>query len=79
MDFAQYVLLGAVVAGITEFFKRLRLKDWWGALTIIISALVGLGFGFAGIEGLTPLLGIAAGLGTSGAITTAGELNKRNI
>jgi len=69
MDFTQYVLLGAVIAGVVELITRVRARDWWVVLTIFSSALIG---GLFGLSGYYPDLdvveGIIAGLGTSGAI-----------
>lgn len=71
MELTQYVLLGVVIAGITELMNRLRAKDLWVAATIVTSALTGLLFGFLGVEGLEPITGLAAGFGVSGSITVA--------
>lgn len=70
MDLAQYVLLGMVIAGATELLNRLRARDYWVVATIVTSGLIGALFGFGGVEGLTPVTGLAAGLGVSGAIKT---------
>lgn len=70
MDLTQYVLLAAVIAGVNEFIKRLRAKDFWVALTIATSALIGMLFGAAGVENLGIITGIAAGFGLSGAMST---------
>ena len=79
MDFTQYVLLAAVVAGVTELITRLRAKDYWTAVTITCAAVIGLVFGIFGVEGLDVVTGIAAGFGASGALTAVGMLgNKSN-
>lgn len=59
------------VIGITEFFRRLRVKDWWAALTIVSAAIVGGVAGYFGVEGLTVVSGITAGLAAAGVVTTA--------
>lgn len=76
MDFTQYVLLGTVIAGLNELLKRLRQKDYWSAVTIALSAVIGLIFGVMGIENLTPELGLAAGIGIVGTFSLADRLQK---
>lgn len=70
MEITQYVLLAAVIAGATELLARLRAKDYWTALTISTAAAIGLLFGVFDVEGLTPITGLAVGLGASGALKT---------
>lgn len=79
MDFTQYVLLGAVIAGVTELLNRVRAKDYWVAATIATSALIGLAFGLFSIENLTPITGIAAGFGVSGALSAVGMVGKKSV
>lgn len=78
MDITQYVLLAAVIAGVTEFLNRLRAQDYWTALTVATAALTGLVFGILGIEGLNPVLGLAVGFGTSGGLSALGIIGKRS-
>lgn len=78
MDITQYVLLAAVIAGVTEFLNRLRAKDYWSALTVATAAVIGGLFGFFGVEGLTIVTGIAAGFGTSGSLSALGIVGKRS-
>jgi uncharacterized membrane protein HdeD (DUF308 family) len=78
MDFTTYLLLGAVIAGITELLNRLRAKDYWVAATIISSAIVGGLFGWQGIEGLDVVTGLAAGFGTSGVIKTISAFGNKS-
>ncbi len=78
MEFVQYVLLAAVIAGVTELINRVRAKDYWVALTVATSAAIGCLFGVFAIEGLTPLTGIAAGFGASGALTAIGMVGKKS-
>lgn len=77
MDFTQYVLLGAVIAGMTELLTRARAKDWWVVLTILCSALIGALFGLANYMGLDIVQGLVAGLGASGAITALGAAKSK--
>ena len=78
MDFTQYVLLAAVIAGVTELLNRARAKDWWVVATIATSALIGGVFGYFGLEGLTVVTGIAAGFGASGAIKLVGSVGHKS-
>jgi uncharacterized membrane protein HdeD (DUF308 family) len=78
MDLTQYVLLAAVIAGVTELITRLRARDYWTALTIAVAALIGMVFGVFGIEGLNPVLGLAAGCGVSGALSAVGMVGNRS-
>lgn len=73
MDFTQYVLLGAVIAGAVELITRIRAKDWWVVITILTAAVIGFLFGLSGYyPGLDPVQGLVAGLGASGAISALG-------
>lgn len=78
MEIEQYVLLGAVIAGVTELLNRLRAKDYWVAATITTAALIGLLFGIFEVEGLDAVTGIAAGFGVSGAFSGLGMLGNRS-
>lgn len=78
MDFTQYVLLAAVIAGATELLNRLRAKDYWVAATIFTSAAIGAVFGALGVEDLTVITGIAAGLGASGALKLVGSVGNKS-
>lgn len=79
MDFSAYVLLLAIIAGVTELITRLRAKDLWVAFTIITAAVVGGLFGaFHYYPDLDVVEGIAAGFGASGALTAIGMAGKRS-
>ncbi len=79
MDFTQYVLLAAVIAGVTELFSRARAKDWWVVATILTSGLVGAVFGHFEIGGLTDIAtGIAAGFGASGALKAVSVIGRKS-
>ena len=78
MDFTQYVLLTAVIAGVTELLSRARAKDWWTVATIATAATIGGVFGYFALEGLTVVTGIAAGFGASGALKLAGSVGKKS-
>lgn len=73
---AAIVLTGLVMGGV-ELIKQLFDKNWKGAITIIVSAIIG---GVAGaILGINPLQGIAYGLAASGYITLAQNMGKKGI
>ena len=78
MDFTQYVLLAAVIAGATELLNRARAKDWWVVATIATAAIIGGVFGYFNLEGLTVVTGIAAGFGASGALKLAGSVGHKS-
>jgi beta-phosphoglucomutase-like phosphatase (HAD superfamily) len=78
MDITQYVLLAAVIAGVTEFLNRLRAKDYWVATTVATSAVIGGLFGAFGVEGLTLVSGIAAGFGVSGSFSAIGMVRGKS-
>lgn len=78
MDFTSYVLLAAVIAGVTELISRARAKDWWVVATIATSALIGGVFGYFNVEGLTIVTGIAAGFGASGALKAVSSVGKKS-
>lgn len=78
MDITQYVLLAAVIAGITEMLNRIRAKDYWVAATVATSALVGGLFGLFGVEGLNLVTGIAAGFGVSGSFSAIGMVRGKS-
>lgn len=69
------VVLTGLVAGGTEFIKRLFDKDWRAAVTIIVAALIG---GFGGLVfGANFLVGMVFGLAASGYITIAQNVAKK--
>lgn len=69
------VVLTGLVAGGTEFIKRLFDKDWRTAVTIIVAALIG---GFGGLVfGANFLVGMVFGLAASGYITIAQNVAKK--
>jgi uncharacterized membrane protein HdeD (DUF308 family) len=78
MEITQYVLLAAVIAGVTELINRLRARDYWVALTVATSAVIGLLFGVFEVEGLTEITGLAAGFGASGALSFVGSVGRKS-
>jgi len=64
-------LLPAAIIAVTELVKRVRAKDWNGASTIVVAAIVGVAAGFLGVKGLDPAAGALAGLEAVGIVKTA--------
>jgi hypothetical protein len=79
MDISQYVLLAAVIAGMTEMIKRIRAMDYWTTATIATAAIIGGVFGAFGVEGLNIVTGIAAGFGTSGSLSVLGSIGNHSV
>lgn len=69
LDITQYIVLAAVIVGVTELINRIRASDWWVVVTIVTSVLVGAIFGaihyYPGVDIVT---GIALGFGASGTL-----------
>lgn len=78
LNVIQYVMLLTVIAGITELITRLRARDYWVAVTIVAAAITGLVFGLFGLEGLTPVQGLAVGFAAPGALTALGMIGKKS-
>jgi uncharacterized membrane protein HdeD (DUF308 family) len=79
MDFTQYVLLAAVIAGVTELINRLRGQDYWVVASIATAGLVGGVFGYFGISGLPDVAtGVAAGFGASGALKAVASVGRKS-
>lgn len=75
LDPIQAVLLIGLVSGGTELVKRLFAKDWKAASVIAVAALVG-GLGSFLVE-VPVVVGVVAGLATSGYITIAQNFGKK--
>lgn len=71
----EYLLVTAMVVGIVEFIKRLQLKDFYAAITILAAAGVGALAGVLGIEGINVATGIVVGLAASGLVTVASKVS----
>lgn len=79
MEFSQYVLLAAVIAGVTELLNRIRGKDWWVVATIVSAAVVGGLFGYFNYyPDLDVVEGIAAGFGASGALKALASVGNKS-
>jgi hypothetical protein len=74
------VLLVLAVAGATEFLRRLQLRDYFAALTIVVAAVIGGVAGAFNVEGLPDVFtGVVAGLSASGLVRTAGAVTTRVV
>lgn len=72
----ESVFVLAAVAGAVELLKKLQAKDYWAALTILVSAAIGLLAGFFSIEGISVTTGLVLGLGASGLVTVAQKVGE---
>jgi hydrogenase/urease accessory protein HupE len=80
MDFSQYVVLGFILAGVTELINRMRASDWWVVLTIVTCAVVGAIFGAFEIANVPNIeTGVLIGFGASGAIKVVGSLGNKSV
>ena len=79
MDFTQYVLLAADIAGVTELINRLRAKDYWVVASIATAGVVGAIFGYFGIGDIPDIAtGLAAGFGASGALKVVSSVGRKS-
>lgn len=69
------IFVVTAVVGATELIRRLSKQDWYGALTIVVAALIGFVAGVNGVDGLTAFTGLIAGLTASGLVTVADRVN----
>lgn len=72
----ENVFVLAAVAGAVELIKRLQARDYWAALTILVSAAIGSLAGFFGIGGISVTTGLVLGLGASGLVTVAQKVGE---
>lgn len=67
-------IVTAVVA-VVELLRRIQIRDYFAALTIIVSAVVGVLAGVFDLGGITTVeAGLMAGLGASGLVTVASRV-----
>lgn len=79
LDFSQFLVLGAVIAGVTELINRLRAKDYWVAATVLTAAIIGGIFGALDYyENMDILTGVATGFGVSGAFSAIGMIRGKS-
>lgn len=80
LDFSQYILVLAIIAGVTELITRARAKDWWTVVTIVCAVIIGALFGaFGYYESLDAVEGAALGFGASGAISALGARKSQAV
>lgn len=80
MDISQYVLLGAVIVGVTELINRARGRDWWVVTSIVTAAVIGGLFGhFHYYPDLDTVEGIAAGFGAAGALKGISAVGQKSV
>lgn len=64
------------VAGAVEFLRRLQVKDYFAAITIFVSAAIGLVAGAFGAPGVSDAWnGVIAGIAASGLVTVASRVS----
>lgn len=79
LDVSQFVVLGAVIAGVTELLNRLRAQDYWVAGTIATAAIIGGIFGAIGYyPNMDAATGIAVGFGVAGAFSAIGMVKGKS-
>lgn len=81
----ETVFVVTAVVAATEFLRRLHVKDYFAAITIVLSAVIGLLAGVFHAPGVADAwTGIVLGLGASGLVTVGSRvgatytLNKSN-
>lgn len=62
------------VVGVVELLRRLQVKDYFAAITILAAAAVGAVAGVFEVDGLTVTNGIIAGLAASGLVTVSQKI-----
>lgn len=72
----ESVFVTTAVVGVVELLRRLQLKDYFAAITIVLSAVIGALAGTFHIGGVSDIAtGIIIGLGASGLVTVASKVN----
>lgn len=68
------VLIPVIIA-VVEFLRRVKVSDWFAAITIAVSGGIGLLFGLLGAPGVNSgWEGLVAGLAASGVVTAVSRL-----
>lgn len=69
------VVLIPVIIAVVELLRRIKVSDWFAALTIVVSGGIGLLFGLLEAPGVTDAWsGLVAGLAASGVVTAVSRL-----
>ncbi len=70
----------ASIAGANELITRLRARDYWVALTIVVAGVIGALFGFYHVQGLADTLtGLLAGLAAAGSVTLVSHIGNKTV
>lgn len=70
------LVLVPVIIAIVEFLRRVKVSDYFAAITIAVSGGVGLLFGLLGAPGVADgWAGLVGGLAASGVITALSRVN----
>lgn len=79
LDIAQFAILAAVIAGVTELITRLRAKDYWVVATIVSAVAVGALFGALQYAGVNDIgIGVALGFAASGTLQTVSMFGNKS-
>lgn len=70
----ESLFLVTAVAGVVELLRRLQVRDYFAAITIVAAAGVGALAGVFNVEGLDVATGIVTGLSASGIVTVASKV-----
>lgn len=70
-------LFALAIPALVKLFELVNRKDWHSAGKIVLASVIGIAAGLFGIEGLTVLTGLGAGLSASGLMTVAGYAGKK--
>lgn len=72
------VFIGAVIVGVTQFFKLLGGKNYWGAAVIVAAVVIGILVALfdthIGVQDITVAQGVMIALGASGTVTVAEKI-----
>lgn len=72
------IFIGAVIAGVTQLFKKLRDKDYSGVIVIAVAVLVGLVVALVdttiGVQDVSIAQGIMLGFGAVGIVAVAEKI-----
>lgn len=75
----ENIFIVTTIVAMTEFLRRVRVQDWFAAITIFLSAVIGALAGYFDLGGvMTVEAGIIAGLGASGLVTVASRVGGGN-
>jgi 3-dehydroquinate dehydratase len=65
----EYLLVTSMIVGVVELIRRIQLKEYFAAITIVAAAATGAICGALGVEGIDIAKGIVLGLAGSGIVT----------